>query len=92
MLLSDFHAFKDREALRKIFLRRKVHAFQLLSPIELYQKGPFLIHSKEGSFEERGGERILFSQKKHHQAFFGKNVKRLDVEKRYLDNFVKEMM
>ncbi len=93
VILSDLNEFRDIEGLEKIFFRSHLNCFQIVSPIDINQDRPFLVYSKD-NVEERGGRqrKVFFEGKRDGKKFLEKKVKRLNVEDRYLEKFIGEMV
>lgn len=92
VLLSDFNDFIELSSLKKILYRSNVHCFQILSPLDEAEKLPFALFasSKVGESGTLGSYNL--SGKKDLSNEFGKKLRKLRVQEKYLDNFIKEMM
>jgi hypothetical protein len=92
VLLSDFNDFIEVHALKKILYRTNVHCFQILSPLDEAKTLPYsLFTSAKKSGKASLGQYDLSGKKELSQEF-GKRFKRLRVQEKYLDHFIKEMM
>lgn len=91
VLLSDFNDFIDSNILRKILYRSNVHCFQLLSPLDEAKSLPYsLFASSQKSVKGTLGKYDL-SGKKELTNEFGKKFRRIRIQEKYLEGFVKEM-
>ncbi|AUN96629.1 DUF58 domain-containing protein [Bacteriovorax stolpii] len=91
ILLSDFNDFVDSEILKKLLVRSNVHCFQLLSPLDEAKTLPYSLHASSGPNARSTVGKYDFSGKKDLNNEFGKRFRRLRVQEKYLENFVKEM-
>ncbi|MGB0455190.1 MAG: DUF58 domain-containing protein [Bacteriovoracaceae bacterium] len=91
VILSDFYTFLPYEELRRLIFGRKLHAFSIVSPIDLYKKLPYALFSKNYTTgkTELGNSN---SKAKEIEKILKGRVKQLNIEESYLDNFVKEMV
>lgn len=92
VLLSDFNDFIEVQALKKILFRSNVHCFQILSPLDEAEKMPFSLFASSRSGDRGAVGKYNLSGKKELVNEFGKKFKKLRVQEKYLDNFIKEMM
>ncbi|RLA63589.1 MAG: hypothetical protein DRQ88_12240 [Epsilonproteobacteria bacterium] len=93
ILLSDFNDFLGVDELRKILYKSHLHCFQMLSPVDTAEKIPFSIYSSD-QYNLKDGSLNKFNFKKirDFESGLGKKFKRLKVEERYLEDFIKEMV
>jgi hypothetical protein len=91
ILLSDFNDFVDADILKKLLVRSNVHCFQLLSPLDEAKTLPYSLHASSGPKSSSSVGKYDFSGKKDLVSEYGKRFKRLRVQEKYLENFVKEM-
>lgn len=91
VMLSDFNDFIEATVLKKILFRSNVHCFQLLSPLDEAKALPYSLYAsaKSGRFGSLG--KYDFSGKKELFNDFGKKFRRLRVQEKYLDQFIKEL-
>lgn len=93
ILLSDFNEFISTENLKKILYKSNLHCFQILSPLDEASSIPFsffsshLFDMKEGFLNKLDLKRI-----KDFDSGLGKKFKKLKLDQRYLEDFVKEML
>jgi uncharacterized protein (DUF58 family) len=93
VLLSDFHEFFSEDVLRKLVLHSNVHCFQVLAPVDEAEQVPFSIYARQSPFSASGDlYKINLSGKKDIPTFLGKKFKKLRVNERYLEDFIKEML
>ncbi len=92
VLLSDFNHFLRNDFLKKMVSMKRVHSFRILSPIDSKIKTPYNIFSKKIGPGNKGGIYTLNSSRNEKENIFGKRIKDLHVDERYLENFVKEML
>lgn len=91
VLLSDFNDFIDSNVLKKILYRSNVHCFQMISPLDEAASLPFsLFASSAKSYAGSLGKYDL-SGRKELSNEFGKKFKRIRIQEKYLENFIKEM-
>ncbi|MBC7429010.1 MAG: DUF58 domain-containing protein [Bacteriovorax sp.] len=91
ILLSDFNEFIDADILKKLLFRSNVHCFQLLSPLDEAKFIPYSLHAAATPKSSSGLGKYDFSGKKDLSHEFGKKFKRIRIQEKYLENFVKEM-
>jgi uncharacterized protein (DUF58 family) len=91
ILLSDFNEFISVDALKKLLFRSNVHCFQLLSPLDEAKSIPYSLHASAGPKSSGSVGKYDFSGKRDLGNEFGRRFKRLRVQEKYLENFVKEM-
>ena len=91
IILSDLNEFIDLSILYKMTSRSNVHCFQILSPLDEAKKIPYAIHSRD--FDRSDGilKKIHFKEEDQKQHS-GKRIKKIRVQNRYLEEFVKEML
>ena len=93
VILSDLNEIQDDKKLKRIFYGMHLHCFQILSPIEMSYKIPFYIYAKKMNSCQKGYQTNFFLKKEiKKRSFLGRKVKILNVEERYLEKFVKEMV
>lgn len=91
VLLSDFNDFIDSSVLKKILYRSNVHCFQLLSPLDEAQSLPFSLFAASAKNNKGSLGKYDLSGKKDLSNEFGKRFKRIRIQEKYLENFIKEM-
>ena len=91
ILLSDFNEFIDAEVLRKLLFRSNVHCFQILSPLDEASSIPYSLHAASTQKSSASLSKYNFAGRKDLSNDFGKKFKRLRIQEKYLENFVKEM-
>lgn len=91
ILLSDFNDFIEADVLKKLLARSNVHCFQLLSPLDEAKKLPYSLHAASNPKSSSGLGKYDFAGKKELNNMFGKKFKKIRVQEKYLENFVKEM-
>jgi uncharacterized protein (DUF58 family) len=92
VLLSDFNDFIEISALRKILYRSNVHCFQVLSPLDEAERLPFSLFASARVGDKGKVGRYNLAGKKELANEFGKKFRKIRVQDKYLDNFIKEMM
>ena len=92
VIISDFQDFIDCSELSKLFISRNVHCFQLSSPIDEAVVNPFTKNLRNGNNSQRAAMGAISSPVNSNTALRGKHIKKLKLEERYLDNFVREMI
>lgn len=91
VLLSDFNDFIDSSVLKKILYRSNVHCFQLLSPLDEARSLPFSLFAASAKNNKGSLGKYDLSGKKDLSNEFGKRFKRIRIQEKYLENFIKEM-
>lgn len=91
IMLSDFNDFVDADIMKKLLARSNVHCFQLLSPLDEAKALPYSLYASSGTKSSSGLGKYDFTGKKDLAHEYGKKFKRLRVQEKYLENFVKEM-
>lgn len=91
ILLSDFNDFVDADVMKKLLVRSNVHCFQILSPLDEAKTLPYSLHASASPKGSSSLGKYDFSGKKDLAHEYGKRFKRLRVQEKYLENFVKEM-
>ena len=91
ILLSDFNEFISLDILKKLLFRSNVHCFQLLSPLDEAKSLPYSLHAAASAKSSPTLGKYDFAGKKDLANEFGKKFKRLRIQEKYLENFVKEM-
>ncbi len=95
VIFSDFNNFVDDTFLKRIAIRSNVHCFQVQSPLDYADKMPYSIITKKpigkGKFKCRQ-ERVCMLQTHRKEGDIEKKIKRLHLDERYLEEFVKEMI
>ena len=95
VLLSDFYNYVPHENVRSILYNRNLHCFQLISPFDEYKKRPFSIFSissERGKLIETQANTMSEKLSIDLKNSFGNKFKKLKLESRYLEDFVKEML
>ena len=96
VILSDFDDFLKEEDLRQLSKNRKNHCFRIISPIDKGQKTKFNIHcfnaSNISSVESRMISLNTWVKDEDGAKHLPINIKNLDIEKRYMEDFVKELV
>jgi uncharacterized protein (DUF58 family) len=91
VLLSDFNDFIETTVLKKILFRSNVHCFQLLSPLDEAKSLPYSLFASSHKSKSGGLGQYDLTGKKDLSSEFGKKFKRLRVQEKYLENFIKEL-
>lgn len=91
VLLSDFNDFIETSVLKRILYRSNVHSFQILSPLDEAKSLPYALFASAAKGSRGGLGKYDLSGMKELSNEFGKKFRRLRVQEKYLENFVKEM-
>lgn len=91
IMLSDFNDFIEPSVLKKILYRSNVHCFQLLSPLDEAKSLPYSLFASSGKSQRASLGRYDLSGTKELNSEFGKKIKKIRVQEKYLEEFVKEM-
>lgn len=92
VLLSDFNDFIPLDYINKNLNKAHLHVFQILSPLDEAQEIPFSILCNNSLDNKKNHSVIRFEKEKDSMSFENKKFKRLRVQNRYLEEFVKEML
>ncbi|MAZ48794.1 MAG: hypothetical protein CME65_09530 [Halobacteriovoraceae bacterium] len=87
VFLSDLKNFERQDELQKLLVRKNMHCFSILSPIDEASTQPFSLFGKSKG-------RKLFSRiflRDDPKEFKGR-IKKIKVDDRYLERFVREML
>ncbi len=90
IFLSDFNEFFDLDTYYKIFLRKNVTAFRLVSPLDEAVNIPFALKWGDALAGSAWGTVTLESSKQ--DKLLSARIRKLKVEEPYLENFIREMM
>jgi uncharacterized protein (DUF58 family) len=91
ILLSDFNDFIETSVLKKILYRSNVHCFQTLSPLDEAKTLPYSLFASFSKTHSGSLSKYDMSGKDELRNEFGKKFKKIRVQEKYLENFVKEM-
>ena len=93
VILSDFNEFVGMELLEKILYNSNVHAFRLESPLDRANRLPWSLYSRK-KIGSRDGAYIETNSRAKGKIIkdMVKRLKVLEVEERYLENFVKNIL
>lgn len=90
VILSDFNDFLKEQQMKRLISKRNVYPFQMIAPIDKNNKIPYGIFASGG--RKSGGSFVCAnSESKNVKDLLAGKIKKLDLEERYLENFVKEM-
>ena len=87
VLLTDFGRLQDREQLEKLLYRTNMHCFKVESPLDNSKKMPFVIYGKNRKDKVLSR---LYSDVR--EGDFKGRYKKINVEERYLEKFIREML
>jgi uncharacterized protein (DUF58 family) len=87
IFLTDFTSLQNVDLLNSLLIRKNMHCFRVVSPVDVAQKRPYSIFAKQG-----GNRKMImpFSQSKNINLT--RRWKELNLQDRYLELFIKEMM
>jgi uncharacterized protein (DUF58 family) len=91
VLLSDFNDFIETSVLKKILYRANVHCFQIISPLDEAKSLPYALFASSSKANRGSLGKYDLSGIKELSNEFGKKFRRIRVQEKYLENFVKEM-
>lgn len=95
ILLSDFNDFIDSKELKKILYRSNVHCFHVISPLDEAKTLPFSLFASSGKSSGKADRGRLgkydLSGRRDLSLEFGRRLKKIRVQEKYLENFIKEM-
>jgi len=93
VILSDLVELFDASDLRRLVYRRHVHCFQILCPLDEAEKLPFAPYGFDSLKTRKGAYKGLnLDGMKEMENILGPKLKRLRVQERYLEEFIKEML
>ena len=91
VILSDLNDFFDPGEFRRIVFRKNVHCFQVLAPLDRGVVKPFMFPVKAGGLMRHWKTiKVKFDLNSHDKG--NPKIKPLNIEERYLENFIKEMI
>lgn len=91
VLLSDFNDFIETSVLKRMLYRANVHCFQLLSPLDEAKSLPYALFASSGNKSHGSLGKYDLTGQKELSNELGKKFRRIRVQEKYLDSFVKEM-
>lgn len=92
VILSDFNDFFSLSKLNKILFKKNAHCFQVLSPLDEAEKLPYAIFSKSSIMRKGGNlKKVKFKKQQDLNKIPGKRIKKIKVQERYLEQFVKNI-
>ncbi len=86
IILSDLTAFEDFQALNKLLYHPSLHCFVVESPLDRIEKMPFSV------FGKANGKKVFSSINRKKKSPLKGRYKKLKVDERYLEAFVREML
>jgi len=93
VLLSDFNEFLEINSLKRMLYRKNVHGFQLLSPLDEADEIPYTFYASSAPGGAGGNlAKIDLKGVKEVSSLLGKKIKKLKVQERYLESFIREML
>ncbi|EQC43440.1 DUF58 domain-containing protein [Bacteriovorax sp. Seq25_V] len=92
VLLTDFYSFLQGRDLKKLMARKHVHAFRLLTPLDYANNFNYNVKVENLQNHKASTLNISTASKELLPEEVGFQVKNLFLEKRYLEDFIKEML
>lgn len=92
VILSDFYDFLSGQNLKKLVSRKHVHAFRLLTPLDYADDFNYSVKARSLKGNLSGVLKMHLVSKKDNIDEIDLRVKNLLLERRYLEDFVKEML
>ncbi len=95
VLLSDFNTFLSEEDIPSIVSRKNAHSFRIICPLDKNQKTNYSVYAlRPGITDEKVGLFSLKGEKKESglKHFVGRRIHTLDLENRYMEEFIKELV
>jgi uncharacterized protein (DUF58 family) len=92
VFLSDFVEFTNLEELKEISYRKHIHCFRIVSPLDEAVGSSFNVFSKSSSTKKSELSKVHKKSIDKIEDALGKRIKKLRVQERYLESFIKEMM
>jgi hypothetical protein len=89
VILSDMNTYSQIQSLEQILMHPKSHAFRLASPIEIGNTDGYFI---PGHFNTKNRQYFSLVKRAKIDNQLKGRWKYLDVSKRYLEEFVREML
>ena len=90
VFLSDFVEFTNLEELKKMSYRKHIHCFRILSPLDEAQGQSYEIFTSAKNTRQMS--KVHKNSVDEIEDALGKRIKKLRVQERYLESFIKEMM
>lgn len=92
VFLSDFVEFTNLEELKEISYRKHIHCFRIVSPLDEASGASFNVFAKTSRTNKSEMSKVHKKNVEKIEDALGKRIKKLKVEERYLESFIKEMM
>ncbi len=92
VILSDFYDFLHGDELKKLVLRKHVHAFRFLTPLDYADEFVYSLKSSDFQGNKLGNVKVKVKANNDSAELEDIRVNNLYLEKRYLEDFVKEML
>ena len=85
--LSDFDSIDKIDEINKLIYRKNMHCFKMESPVDSLKKIPFTLFGKRGDKEA-----LLNANTLKEERLTKGRYRKINVKKRYLEEFVREML
>lgn len=92
VVLSDFYDFIAKENLKKLAGRKHVHAFRILTPLDYADSFNYSLKAKSFKGNNTGTLDMKLNVRNEKMDNSDLRVKNIYLDKRYLEDFVKEML
>jgi len=96
VLLSDFNNFIEEDELNSIVSRNNTHPFRLIAPLDKKDVEDFNLFGFDSNFLTKNGRSIFSLKANREKDVFdkklGQKMKSIDLEKRYMEDFIKELL
>lgn len=95
VILSDFNSFLEKSDLAAISTRRNTHSFRIISPLDKNIKRGFSVFAEKSNLTNKASGLFRLNSKEkdnNPKEFIGKRIHTLDLESRYMEDFVKVLV
>ncbi|MCY4643652.1 MAG: DUF58 domain-containing protein [Bacteriovoracales bacterium] len=94
VVLSDFSDFWNRDKLDQLSQNRRAHFFRIISPIDQLKSFKFSTYGLDASkFPSTKGKMIRSGSRKYHSEMkWPLGIKTIDIERKYMEDFVRELV
>lgn len=89
--LGDLSLLTKKDDWQKLFSKKNMHAFKILSPVDTFDKFPFLMKFA-GQTERKNQVTLSSSRSRQKMEESLGRIKEIGVHERYLEKFIKELL
>ena len=92
VFLSDFVEFSDLEELKKMSYKKHIHCFRIVSPLDEAEGQSYNVFAQTSKTKKSELSKVHKKNVDKIEEALGKRIKKLRVQERYLESFIKEMI